>query len=344
MPRLAELYVATRTRNVEDAETSDAPTLLVSRGAQDLFQVPLNSDDNGLRRGKAALFRVDVEHRAADSEDLELRLVASGDNAWAPEQVIAWGVTSQLDGLRVIPLGARIDLATPVTEKSGGVWLSTDSNEGVPTLALWPLGQGAPSTRASRIIVVVATSQYSGFPIAGPGPTGPFEATGTESDVTLQAGRPGRMLMHYTFPETPQDDLVRSRANFYMSCIPGPFSRADLADGSFVLSISGKDWWVPVYVAVFGLDTPHGQPTALIPFVHAPASSLVRMSTDPSEGWECNRLPTAQVIRPDFTAPVELGDLAGVLAARFRSADGDRRPGPNVPIVRVEEVKRYGDV
>ena len=340
MPRLAELYVATRTRNVEDAETSDAPTLLVSRGAQDLFQVPLDSDNKGLRRGKAALFRVDVEHRAVDSEDLELRLIASGNNAWAPEQIIAWGVTSQADGLRVVPLGGLIDLATPVTEKSGGVWLSTDTGEGVSTLALMPLGHGVPATRAWRVIVVVATSQYPGFPIAGPGPGGSFEVTGTESDVTLQAGGPGGMLMHYRFPGTPQDDLARGRANFYMTSVPGPFSRADLADGSFVLSISGQDWWVPVYLAVFGLNTPYGQPTALIPFVHAPTISLVQMSTDPSEGWQCNRLPTAQVPAPGYTLPVELGDLAGVLAARAPIANGDRRPGPNVPVLRIEEVKR----
>jgi hypothetical protein len=340
MPRLAELYIATRTRNLSDAGTSDAPALLVSRGPQDLLQVPLDSDDNGLRRGKAALFRVDVDHRAVDSEDLELRLIASGNDAWAPEQIIAWGVTSQTDDLRVVPLGGLIDLATPVTERSAGVWLSTDSDEGVSTLALMPLSQGAPRTRARRLIVVVATSQYIGFPIAGPGPGGPLDATGTGSGVTLQAGRPGGMLMHYKFPETPQDDVARGRANFYMTSIPGPFGRADLADGSFVLSIAGRDWWAPVYVGVFGLDASQGQPTVLIPFVHAPTRSLLQMSSDPSEAWESNRLPTAQVVAPDFTAPVELGDLAGVLAARSPRAEGDRRPAPNVPVLRIEDVKK----
>jgi hypothetical protein len=63
MARLTELYVATRTRNVEDADTEDAPTLLVSRGAQDLFLVPLDADMDGLGTGRAAVNRIDVADR-----------------------------------------------------------------------------------------------------------------------------------------------------------------------------------------------------------------------------------------------------------------------------------------
>src|SRR5687768_2612937 len=85
MPRLAELYVATRTRNVEDAGTSDAPSLLLSRAGQDLFEVPLEGDTAGLGTGRAAVFRIDVADQALDSEGLELRLLAGGNDAWAPE-------------------------------------------------------------------------------------------------------------------------------------------------------------------------------------------------------------------------------------------------------------------
>ena len=333
MARLAEVYVATRTRNVDDAGTSDEPILLLSRGSQDLFQVPLDTDRDGLGKGKAALFKIDVTAQALDSEDLDLRLVASGNNAWAPEHVVAWGVTSRFDGLQVVPLGALIDLATPQTEDSGGTWLSSDDTEGVISLALRPVGWGSPQTRALRIIAIVATSQYVGFPVAGPGPGGDFSDTGTDADVALQAGAPGRLLLHYRFPNTPQEDLERSGANFYMTSVPGPFSRADVEGGSFVLSIAGGDWWVPVYVGIFGLDTPFGQPTALIPFVHAETISLPQMSSDPSEGWEDNRLPTAQV--PSDSLVAISPSVIAALAARVRARSEDRRPGPHVPVVRI---------
>jgi hypothetical protein len=199
------------------------------------------------------------------------------------------------------------------------------------------VSQGLPQTQARRIIVVTATSQYAGFPLAGPGPGGPFADAGTDSAVTLQAGGPGRLLLHYRLPVTPQGDLKRARANFYLTSIPGPFSRADVGEGSSVLSIDGPDWWVPVYVAVFGLNTAGGQPTALIPFVHAPTLSLLQMSTDPAEGWESNRLPMAQVLTPGLELTIDLGDVLGVLAARGHTADGDRRPGPAVPVVRIAD-------
>jgi len=339
MPRLAELYIATRTRSVEGAETSDPPALLVSQGTEDLFQVPLDSDTNGLRRGKAALFRVDLDDRVIDSEDIQLRLIATGNDAWAPEQIIAWGVTSRADGLRVIPLAAQIDLATPLTNQSAGLWLSTDRSEGVPTLMLRRVGQGATATDATRIVVVIATSQYDGFDIAGPGPAHPFDEAGSKAEITLQAGGPAGLLLDYRLPQTRQDDRSLGSANLYMTNVPGPFSRADLASGSFVLSVANDDWWVPVYVAVFGLDTAFGQPNALIPFVHAPTSSLLRMSTDPGEGWESNRLPTAEVVGLDLTVPVGPGELAGPLfAAGGRSGDATP-PGRTVPVVRVRPLQ-----
>lgn len=337
MPRLAELYVATRTRNVNDAGTSDAPILVVTRGGRDLFQVPLDTHMDGLGTGKAALFKINVAGQALDSEDLALRLVASGNDAWAPEHIIAWGetVTNQVEGRQVVPLGALIDLATPLTAATGGTWLSADDSEGVITLPLTSVGWGSLQTRASRIIVVVGTAQIIGFPIAGPGPGGPYStATGTDSDVTLQAGAPGRQLLHYRFPQTPQDDLEKSAANFYMTSVPGPFSRGDIEGGSFVLSIAGEDWWVPVYVAVFGLDTATGQPTSLIPFVHAPTTALMQMSTNPAKGWESNPLPNARV---PSTLPSE---FVAVRAALARTVNENQRPGPNVPIVRIQESQK----
>jgi hypothetical protein len=334
MPRLTELYVATRTRNVEDAGTDDSPSLLVSRGAQDLFVVPLDVDSQGLGTGKAALFRIEVADRALDSEDLVLRLLAGGDDAWSPEHVIAWGVVGRLPDLRVVPLGALIDLANPLTPASGGTWLSTDASEGVPEIALRPVGQGRSTTRAWRIIVISATDQYPGFLPGGPGPGGSASDTGTEGPVTLQAGAPGRLLLSYLLPKTPQSDLGQGRANFYITELAAPFGRADCVGGQFTLTISSTDWWVPDYFAVFGLDTPSGQPNVLIPFVHAPEISLERMSTDPSEGWHSNGLPTAQVVTlGPIHPPIVVGGVLGVMAAARSTGGG--RTAAEIPVLRI---------
>lgn len=327
MPRLTEVYVATLTRNVEDAGTSDPPALLFSRAGQDLFQVRLG--DHDFDRGRAGLYRINVENRALDSEHLELRLIATGDDAWAPQSVIAWGISGRLPRELVVPLGAVLDLASPFTSSSDGMWLSTDASEGVSTLALRQVGPGAAATRAFRIIVIAATEQYPGFfPGGGPGPAVELEDTGTEGPVTLSAGVPGKLMLSYLLPHTPQGDLGQGRANFYMTKLPAPFSRADLNGGWFTLTIGTDDVWVPDYFAVFGLNTSFGQTDVLIPFVHAPQISLEHMSTDPSEGWESNELPNALVAQaPPFDGSVVGGTFGGVMAAVVPGAANDA-PSP----------------
>jgi len=340
MARLNELYIATRTRNIEDADTENAPTLLVSRGTQDLFLAPLDFDMDGLGTGRAAVFRLDVADQALDSENLVLRLLASGDDAWAPEHIIAWGIAGRLPDVRVVPLGALIDLATPLTAASAGTWLSTDSSEGVAELLIRPVGQGRSATRAWRMIVISATDQYPNMFPGGPGPGGDASDTGTNGPVTLQAGAPGRLLMSYLLPKTPQGDLAQGHGNFYLTDLAAPFSRADLQGGQFTLTIHSDDWWVPDYFAVFGLDTTFGQPNALIPFVHSPAIALERMSTDPSEGWHSNGLPTAQVITP-HPFPPNFGDLSGgLVSARRHDEKGGGRPRSDLPVLRVNRKRK----
>lgn len=327
MPRLTEVYVATLTRNVEDAGTSDPPALLFSRAGQDLFQVPLDNLD--FARGRAGIHRINVENRALDSEHLELRLLATGRDAWAPQHVIAWGISGHLPRELVVPLGAVLDLASPFSSSSDGTWLSTDSGEGVSTLALRSVGPGAVDSRAHRIIVIAATEQYPGFfPGGGPGPAVGFEDTGTDGPVTLSAGVPGRLMLSYLLPHTPQGDLGKSRANFYMTKLPAPFSRADLNGGWFTLTIGTDDVWVPDYFAVFGLNTSYGQTDVLIPFVHAPQISLEHMSTDPSEGWESNELPNALVAPAPIVHPPVVGDTFGGLIEAVPRRATDKAPSP----------------
>ena len=326
MPRLNELFVAIRTRNVEDAGTDDAPSLLVNRAGQDLFEVPLDVDPDGLGAGRAAAFRIDVSDQALDSDGLQFILLAGGDDAWAPEQIVVWGIAGTLPREVVVPLAAEIDLAYPSTDHDAGVWLSTDASEGVRAYLLRSVGSGSRTTRAWRMIAVFVTEPYVGYwPGGGPGPSGPFEETGTDGPVTLQAGGPGRLVLSYQIPSTPQGDLWHGHANLYLADLAAPFSRADVEGGAFSLTIGSGDWWVPTYVAVFGLDTTYGQPNVLIPFVHSPAIALERMSADPSEGVHTNVLPSALAIEPGPVRP-PTGAVGGVLPPIARLTDDGGRP------------------
>ena len=179
MPRLSELYLVTRTRNVEDAGTEDAPVLLVSRAGQDLFQTRL--DGQMPETGKVQLSKIDVSDQALDSEGLELRLLAGGDDAWALEDAIAWGIAGRLPREQVVPLAALIELASPFTAGDGGTWLSTDADEGVASVVLLPVTAGTRTQRAWRMIVVFVTEPHADFlPGGGPGPSaGEFGDMGT---------------------------------------------------------------------------------------------------------------------------------------------------------------------
>ena len=146
--------------------------------------------------------------------------------------------------------------------------------------------------------------------------------------MTLSAGVPGRLMLSYLLPHTPQGDLGQGRANFYVTKLPAPFSRADLNGGWFTLTIGTDDVWVPDYFAVFGLNTSFGQTDVLIPFVHAPQISLEHMSTDPTEGWESNELPNALVAPAPTVHPSDFGGtFGGVIETVPRRATGNA-PSP----------------
>lgn len=310
MALLAELYLATRTRNASDAETDTSPVLVVSRDAdvlwsQKLFGGYLES------RGAGAVFRFDLSDVEIDSAGLTLDLRASGDDAWSPEHIIAWGISGELGSERVIPLAAFLDLADPMTSNDNAVWVSGDTDEGERTLLIPSVGRGTDGTRAKRVIVITATTAYGGMFTAG-GPGGELADSGTDGPLILQAGAAGKLLLDYTLPRTPQSDQSSGGAGFYIVDLAAPFSRADLLGGAFTLTIESDDWWVPGYFAVFGADTPKYGPNALIPFVAASALELKRMSSDPSEGWHSIVLPTAGVIpqRPDSpVGPIEDFDV-----------------------------------
>jgi hypothetical protein len=322
MAILTELYVATRTRNVADADTDDPPKLIVNRGATTVFSDKLLGGSGQFNRAAGGVTRFDVSSASIDSANLSFELQPTGKDAWSPEHVIIWGISKTRTGEeRVIPLAAFLDLATPVTPADGGRWLSLDTSEGDQALAIPSVGRGSNSTRARRVIVVVATAAYGGMVPGTQGPGGKLADAGSDGPVTLQGGGAGRLFLSYTLPATPQGDLGEGAGAFYIVDLAARFGRADLAGGAFTLTIGSEDWWVPEYFAVFGVDSEIGGPKVLIPFVAAGAPLLKRMSSDPSEGVHSFVLPTAQVL-PSVNVPPEVvdpDDVGGVSAARRRA-------------------------
>ncbi len=302
MALLSELYLATRTRNVGDAETDTSPILAVKRGADLLTSFQL--DSYLADRGSGAVLRFDIRDRQIDSADLTLELWASGNDAWSPEHVIVWGISGDLGNERVIPLAAFLDLADPLTPDGGGLWISGDTSEGERMLFLPSVGRGTDSTRAQRLIVVTATDAYGSMFPAAAGPGGEFEDTGTVGPLTLQAGVPGKVLLDYTLPASPQSDQSHGGGGFYVVDLAAHFSRADVAGGAFTLTIASDDWWKPDYFAVFGADTSKFGPNALIPFVAASAFELKQMSSDSNEGWHSIILPNARVLPQRPVPPI----------------------------------------
>ncbi len=336
MAILAELYVATRTRNTADADTENLPVLVVKRDDDVVFTKPLFGGAFRTARGSGAVWRFDVSNVNLNSADLRFELWASGDDAWSPEHVIAWGISGRVGDERVIPLAAFLDLASPVTPEGSGVWISGDTSEGERVLFIPSVGRGLDGTRARRVIVISATDPYGAMFPGGVGPGGDFGDTGTVGPVTLQAGAAGRLMLSYTLPATPQGDLGHGQGAFYIVDLAAPFSRADLEGGAFTLTIESEDWWTPDYFAVFGADTANFGPNALIPFVAASAFELRQMSSDPSEGWHSMVLPTAKVLpQRRFPPDVDIDDFEGVLAAKGPH-DDDQQPLPEDREVKSE--------
>jgi len=326
MPILAELYVAARTRNVEDADTDDMPTLVVRRGPDVVFTQPLFGGSSMVGRGQSGVWRFDVLDQNLDSADLTIELHASGDDAWSPEHVISWGISGELGDERVIPLGARLDMGSPLISADDGTWISTDPNDGGPrVLRLRRVGRGQNGTRARRIIVVSATDPFPAM-FTSVGPNFDFKARGSNGPVTLQGGGAGRLFLSYTLPATPQGDLSLSSAGFYVADLAAPFSRLDCVGGAFTLTIESADLWRPDYFAVFGLDTTSGVPRAMIPYVAASGRELKQMSSDSLGGFHTVVLPTAKVLF-QLSDAIDLDDVGGVVLAAGRGVPHSENVG-----------------
>src|SRR5262245_25081593 len=151
-------------------------------------------------------------------------------------------------------------------------WLSSDANEGALTLPLRLVGLGASDTLIHRLLLLVRTADE--------------DDAETDSLVQLQVTINGQLHVSEVITDTPQDDLERGVSNWYYLPVQTPFMRQDLVagNGRIELEILGRDAWLPASLYVFGLDTPAGRPTQLVPLVSKRIWGGLVLSRDPNEG------------------------------------------------------------
>ena len=202
-----------------------------------------------------------------------VRIGNRGDDAWAPQHILLFGhyytppdTTRDTTRERLVPIAMETDLTQ---------WLSSDANEGALTLPLRLVGLGDSSTLIHRLLLLVRTADR--------------DDAGTDSPVRLQViDSNGQLrmseLITNTQTDTPQDDLERGVSNWYYLPVQTPFREGDLGLTGMELEILGRDAWLPDSLYVFGLDTPVGRPTKLVPLSSNRIWHGGVLSQDPNEG------------------------------------------------------------
>jgi hypothetical protein len=265
VPPIDRMWFATLTRNIEDAGSDDLLNLTVNIDGIDVV-----ADDVAwmMRRGNAYLLG-NAHFPPFETSDLtnsSVRLGIRGDDAWAPEHVFVFGRAQRT----LVPVAIETDLDTT---------LSTDANEGHLTMPLRLVTPGNSTTVIRRLLLLVGTSGT--------------DDAGTDSDIELEITA-GSVALTRRIPSTPQDDQEEWRSNWYFFDVPTPFTRGDvLSGGGITLRILGDDAWLPESVLLFGLDTPAGRPTTIVPIVSIVNWDLGWLSTDTSEGKPSVPLPVS---------------------------------------------------
>ena len=108
----------------------------------------------------------------------------------------------------------------------------------------------------------------------------------TDSLIQLQVTINGQPRVSQVITDTPQQDLERGRSNWYYLPVQTPFTRQELDGGTgrMELEILGSDAWLPDSLYVFGLDTPTGRPTMLVPLAAKRIWGGLVLSRDANEG------------------------------------------------------------
>ena len=128
-----------------------------------------------------------------------------------------------------------------------------------------------PCTVIHRLLLLVRTADQ--------------DDAGTDSLIQLRVTIGGQLHVSDVITDTPQEDLERGLANWYELPVQTPFTRQELdLNGRMELEILGTDAWLPDSLYVFGLDTPAGRPTKLVPLAAKRIWGGLVLSRDPDEG------------------------------------------------------------
>jgi hypothetical protein len=266
MSHLRRLWAGMRTRENADAETDSRVALVI--GNRQLNFADGSQDDQG--RGQANLYEFDVANDNIVPENLNdnsIRVTILGNDAWRPQDVVAWG--ERFTGGAITPLAIETGISAQ---------LSTDPGEGNASLALRLVAQGSAGMRINRLLVMMTTASAAD--------------SGTDDRISLRVTTgAGIEVVHFDIPDTPQLDQETGQANFYFVPVDSPFTRAGLGAGAIRLSTSGTDAWSPASFFIFGLDDAAGRPEQLVPLVNVRRWNLGQLSTDPTEGNASVTLP-----------------------------------------------------
>lgn len=266
MPEVNFLYLAALTRDVDDAGSSDQLNVTININGIDVAAPEFVADHpqgQGYLQHAVAVVSFDSELLTNSS----VRIGNRGDDAWAPQDILLFAVT---DGGGIIPIAMETDLTH---------WLSSDPSEGRLTLPLRLVERGDFSTLIHRLLLLVRTADE--------------DDAGTDSAVRLQViGSGGQLRMSELITnaqsDTPQDDLEQGVSNWYCLPVQTPFTEREISTpgsvGRIELEILGRDAWLPESLFLFGLDTPAGRPTKLVPLSSSRVWQNGWLSEDEAEG------------------------------------------------------------
>jgi hypothetical protein len=257
------LHLAVRTRNIDAAGTSSGFNLTVNVDATDVLDQNFSVD---LEKGEATLLGGPFPETLDSTllTNTSIRLGIRGDDAWAPHDVLVFGLAFQRNELAALAME---------TDLSDADLLSMDDHEGKLTMPIRLVGRGGSSTLIRRVLLLVDTIWQH------------FTDTETDSPIELEISVGGNLVLLQEIVDTPQPDLEAGKTNWYPLDAAVPFTRGDvLANGDITLRIKGQDAWKPMRLFLFGLDTATGRPNEVVSLVSLPNWPHGWMSADTDEG------------------------------------------------------------
>jgi hypothetical protein len=285
---LTRLWVAMLTQNTADAGTDDRIVLIINEdGVDKLHHTFPDTSQEDQEKGQANLYEINVEDSNIRSENLtnsSIRLAIRGSDFWHPKHVMVWG--QEANDRAVIPLALEFGIEDGI---------STDPSEGNLSFPLRRIGLLGTNATMRQLLVVLTTADEAD--------------AGTDSEIELELTFGGGRTWLQSVPkDTPQEDLERGQANFYLLSsfgFPGePQPRRNNLD-SVVLRIKGDDRWSPSSFFLFAFEhaffeidgeiSGGPRPEFVMPLVHVPNWDLGPLSTDRNEGRASVVLPLAPI-------------------------------------------------